>query len=171
MFYSKSVKCRQRKTLSMNLPWELLKIFHDLLVGPHHHLQCREETTTIIYFFKWQARGYWLRKARGYWVVCRQIPLQLMSHLELKLPTSFNDKLFLHLGPSQVYGVFPGLVIMKKVLETEELSLQYGGVSPIDLNIVCWLGDVAGRELNKDILLTFSITLQELSLPWPGNSR
>ena len=48
MFYSKSVKCRQRKTLSMNLPWELLKIFHDLLVGPHHHLQCREETTTII---------------------------------------------------------------------------------------------------------------------------
>ena len=41
---------------------------------------------------------------------------------------------------------------MEKILETEEFSLQYGGVAPVHLSVITGLGDVAARELNKPLL-------------------
>ena len=40
---------------------------------------------------------------------------------------------------------------MQEILETEELSLQYGGVAPVHLSVLPRLGDVAGRELRTKI--------------------
>lgn len=57
----------------------------------------------------------------------------------------------LHLGPSHVYGVLPGLVVVEEILQTEELSLQYGGVAPVDFSVLAGLGDVAAWELNKPL--------------------
>ena len=47
-----------------------------------------------------------------------------------------KTKLNLHLRASKVYGVLPGLVVVEEILETEEFSLQYGGVAPVDLSVI-----------------------------------
>ena len=64
----------------------------------------------------------------------------------------------LHLGPGQVYGVLPGLVVVEEILETEELSLQYGGVAPVDLSVLTGLRYVTPRELEK--IFTVPLTLR-----------
>ena len=40
VFHSEPVATRQGKTLSVNLSREELEVSDDLLVGPHHHLNC-----------------------------------------------------------------------------------------------------------------------------------
>ena len=40
VFHSKSVAIRQGKTLGVNFPREKLEMFHNLLIGPQHHLNC-----------------------------------------------------------------------------------------------------------------------------------
>ena len=38
---------------------------------------------------------------------------------------------------------------MEEILQTEELSLQYGGVAPVHRSVLTGLGDVTARELKK----------------------
>ena len=53
-----------------------------------------------------------------------------------------------HLGARQVDGVVPGPVVVEQVGEAEELSLHYGGMSPVDFRALTGLVDVAPRVLN-----------------------
>ena len=68
-------------------------------------------------------------------------------HLHCKLET--YNFVIQNLGTGQIYGVLPGVIVLEKILQTEELSLQYGGVGPVYLSVIAGVGDVAIWELNK----------------------